>query len=64
MLTRYSPVRHSVDLSIATNINLVRLACLRHAASVRPEPESNSYVLILNSIDIFLTIKVCISFSM
>ena len=60
LLTRYSPVRHSVKLGIATNSNLVRLACLKHTASVRPEPESNSYVLILNSIDIFLTIKVCI----
>ncbi len=38
LLTRYSPVRHSP--SIATEI--VRLACLIHAASVRSEPESNS----------------------
>jgi hypothetical protein len=34
--TRYSPVRHS---SIARG---VRLACVRHAASVRSEPGSNS----------------------
>ena len=38
--TRYSPVRHSV--SIATN--RVRLACVRHAASVDSEPGSNSHV--------------------
>ena len=29
-----------------------RLACLKHTASVRPEPESNSCVLILTLIDI------------
>ena len=36
--TRYSPVRHS---RIATG---VRLACVKHAASVRSEPGSNSQV--------------------
>ena len=36
LLTCYSPVRHS---RIAT---CVRLACIRHAASVYPEPGSNS----------------------
>ena len=35
-LTCYSPVRHQVPK------NLVRLACIRHAASVNPEPGSNS----------------------
>ena len=40
--------------------NPVRLACLKHTASVRPEPESNSYVLILNSNrHLILTNKVC-----
>ena len=34
----YSPVRHS---SIAAR---VRLACIRHAASVHPEPGSNSLI--------------------
>ena len=34
--TRYSPVRHS--------INSVRLACVKHAASVQSEPGSNSPV--------------------
>ena len=34
------------------NSSLVRLACLKHTASVRPEPESNSCVLILALIDI------------
>ena len=42
--TRYSPVRHS--LSPPKRIQLVRLACVRHAASVHPEPGSNSHVLI------------------
>ena len=38
----YSPFRHSHPMCIATHRNLVRLACLIHAASVRSEPESNS----------------------
>ena len=36
LLMYYSPVRHS---GIAAR---VRLACIRHAASVHPEPGSNS----------------------
>ena len=36
--TRYSPVRHSWIAPV------VRLACIRHAASVRSEPGSNSQV--------------------
>ena len=36
----YSPVRHSVNP--ASWVFLVRLACIRHAASVYPEPGSNS----------------------
>ena len=36
--TCYSPVRHSCTPKGLT----VRLACVKHAASVRPEPESNS----------------------
>ena len=45
--TRYSPVRHSVYLSSTRRLPLssfVRLACVRHAASVHPEPGSNSHV--------------------
>ena len=38
MLTCYSPVRHSCTPKSLT----VRLACVKHAASVRPEPGSNS----------------------
>ena len=38
--TRYSPVRHFHRE--ASFSNLVRLACVRHAASVRSEPGSNS----------------------
>ena len=39
-LTCYSPVRHS---STQASLGLsVRLACVKHAASVRPEPGSNS----------------------
>jgi hypothetical protein len=40
--TRYSPVRHSPPISIATNCAAVRLACVKHTASVQSEPESNS----------------------
>ena len=36
--TCYSPVRHSAPKS------LVRLACIRHAAGVYPEPGSNSQI--------------------
>ena len=45
--TRYSPVRHSVQNRHPEGIvirNLVRLACVKHAASVHPEPGSNSHV--------------------
>ena len=38
--TCYSPVRHS-STSASTGLS-VRLACVKHAASVRPEPGSNS----------------------
>ena len=44
--TRYSPVRHCHQETLP-KINLsnpVRLACVRHAASVHPEPGSNSHV--------------------
>ena len=47
--TRYSPVRHSVNLISARRLQqdcFVRLACVKHAASVHPEPGSNSHVLI------------------
>ena len=46
MLTCYSPVRHSTH---SRRSGLVRLACVRHAASVRPEPGSNSPIDCLNS---------------
>ncbi len=42
LLMHYSPVRHWI-----VN-NPVRLACVRRAASVRPEPGSNSLNLALN----------------
>ena len=43
--TCYSPVRHSsFQLSASTREERsVRLACIRHAAGVRPEPGSNSH---------------------
>ena len=45
--TRYSPVRHSVTKTSFRRNQLkcfVRLACVKHAASVHPEPGSNSHV--------------------
>ena len=45
--TRYSPVRHSLKTRHPegiVKIKLVRLACVKHAASVHPEPGSNSHV--------------------
>ena len=45
--TRYSPVRHSVNLKSIRKLHsnrFVRLACVKHAASVHPEPGSNSHV--------------------
>ena len=45
--TRYSPVRHSVTTLFIRRIKVkcfVRLACVRHAASVHPEPGSNSRI--------------------
>ena len=42
LFTCYSPVCHSI-LKRASSFRLfVRLACVKHAASVRPEPGSNS----------------------
>ena len=44
LFTRYSPVRRwNVQCASTPNIP-ARLACVKHAASVRPEPGSNSYV--------------------
>ena len=40
LLTRYSPVRH-----VSALLHHVRLACVRHAASVCPEPGSNSLII-------------------
>ena len=43
--TRYSPVRHYAFKSCRSKkICTVRLACVKHAASVYPEPGSNSHV--------------------
>ena len=45
--TRYSPVRRSVKYQILRRVNdkcFARLACVKHAASVHPEPGSNSLI--------------------
>ena len=54
LLTCYSPVRHYSTTALWNLINLhplqccwtVRLACLKRAASVHPEPGSNSHIKI------------------
>jgi hypothetical protein len=40
--TCYSPVRHLPPICIATYCAAVRLACVKHTASVQSEPGSNS----------------------
>ena len=49
--TCYSPVRHSSFSGGASSggKRSVRLACIRHAASVRPEPGSNSQFIVCDS---------------
>ncbi len=49
----YSPVRHCLNLATLT----VRLACLRHAASVHPEPGSNSQKELTRNILLRINIK-------
>ena len=51
--TCYSPVRHSMPK------HCVRLACIRHAASVHPEPGSNSPLSfsIFRQFHVFLTLS-------
>ena len=54
LLTRYSPVRHWSDPKVVT----VRLECVMHAASVHPEPGSNSRTVCILSpsgVKIFLS---------
>ena len=53
LYTRYAPVRHSS--SRASSHVTVRLACVRPAASVHPEPGSNSSSLNFKSYDYILT---------
>ena len=50
--TCYSPVRHSSFSGGASSggKRSVRLACIRHAASVRPEPGSNSHFKVCDSL--------------
>ncbi len=46
LLTRYAPFRRSPSKSIATLHAAPRLACVKPAASVHPEPGSNSPLLL------------------
>ena len=55
--TRYSPVRHSVNSASIRKLpqnRFVRLACVKHAASVHPEPGSNSHVQSLSLQDLLV----------
>ena len=49
LLTRYSPVRHCLS-SVLLPIQSVRLECVMHAASVHPEPGSNSRMFCIISL--------------
>ena len=49
LLTR-PPLSHKIFISEENQIEcFVRLACVKHAASVHPEPGSNSHVIMLFS---------------
>ena len=43
----YTNVLEDATLIFGGSANFVRLACVRHAASVRPEPGSNSRLIFL-----------------
>ena len=61
LLTRYAPLRRSPSVSIATHNAAPRLACVKPAASVHPEPGSNSslYIFLIK----FLARPVTLSYS-
>ena len=61
LLMYYSPVRHSC-LKTSPQAS-VRLACIRHAASVHPEPGSNSPLSfsIFRQFHVFLTLSFFLS---
>ena len=52
LLTRYAPFRRSPSESIATPYAAPRLACVKPAASVHPEPGSNSSLYISISLSL------------
>ena len=52
LLTRPPLIHPSVDRSLRQNF-IVRLACVKHAASVRPEPGSNSLKIISKHPQVF-----------
>ena len=61
--TRYSPVRRSVTkTSIRRNLfkRFARLACVKHAASVHPEPGSNSQIKVFSRQDQHLANLSCL----
>ena len=51
LLTRPPLIHYSVGRSLRHNF-IVRLACVKHAASVRPEPGSNSLKIIFKHISV------------
>ena len=59
LFTCYSPVCHSIPERASSFLLFVRLACVKHAASVRPEPGSNSPWQIV----CFGSILSCLSYS-
>ena len=56
LLTRYAPLRRSPPTGIATRRDAPRLACVKPAASVHPEPGSNS--------SLYISISLSLSFAL
>ena len=63
--TRYSPVRHSPPILIAKYSAAVRLACVKHSASVQSEPGSNSSIefdRLISQANFWLDVYYCLYF--
>ena len=61
LFTCYSPVCHSIPERASSFPLFVRLACVKHAASVRPEPGSNSLFKVRLLSLTFLHLNYCFS---
>ena len=62
LFTCYSPVCHSIPERASSFPLFVRLACVKHAASVYPEPGSNSHVQFSVQFCANAFLSVCVSY--